>query len=408
MRAAADRAAHAGCARLADVPLRLLRLDLLPLRLVRARLGDDHRPLHRLGRGVAARHRRRAARDRRRDRLAVPPRARAAARSWRGSRRLPVLGQAAVLAFALMLTQRHGAGGRGTVHLLPVLMPDRSAPFACRRCGRATRRTVEQAAAAPPPPATPPAVAPAPAAPADRRRGGAAGRRRAAQRGSRAGRVGPRARRSALLLNAPGIHKTAYNQPDGWKRDVALAVTGPLADVSRALRLDRPRAARQGADRAVGRATRSTPRSPYPSRRPRRLDQPKPPTGSTRAEAHSAGEAQRRSRSRPTEAAALGRRRLARDHPRATRSCARPAQPRDRARRRRRRPRRDRARRDPTSSTGSRRSSSEVQGASPARRRARLRRQRRQGVHDRRPGGRPIGEFGDAAGGGSTAAASAA
>ncbi len=47
----------------------------------------------------------------------------------------------------------------------------------------------------------------------------------------------------SLLLNAPGIHKTAYNQPDGWARDVALAVTGPLADVSRALRLDRPRAA---------------------------------------------------------------------------------------------------------------------------------------------------------------------
>ena len=45
-----------------------------------------------------------------------------------------------------------------------------------------------------------------------------------------------------LLLNAPGIHKTAYNQPDGWKRDVATEVTGPLADVSRALLLDRPRA----------------------------------------------------------------------------------------------------------------------------------------------------------------------
>jgi hypothetical protein len=47
----------------------------------------------------------------------------------------------------------------------------------------------------------------------------------------------------SLLLNAPGIHKTAYNQPDGWTRDVALALTGPLADVSAALRLDRPRAA---------------------------------------------------------------------------------------------------------------------------------------------------------------------
>ena len=27
-----------------------------------------------------------------------------------------------------------------------------------------------------------------------------------------------------LLLNAPGIHKSAYNKPDGWQRDVALAV----------------------------------------------------------------------------------------------------------------------------------------------------------------------------------------
>jgi hypothetical protein len=43
------------------------------------------------------------------------------------------------------------------------------------------------------------------------------------------------------LLNAPGMHKSAYNQPEGWKRDVALAITGPLADVSHALLLDRPR-----------------------------------------------------------------------------------------------------------------------------------------------------------------------
>lgn len=54
-----------------------------------------------------------------------------------------------------------------------------------------------------------------------------------------------------LLLNAPGIHKSAYNQPDGWQRDVATTFTGPLADVSRALRLDRPRAAVQ---RLIGRS----------------------------------------------------------------------------------------------------------------------------------------------------------
>ncbi|HEU0247729.1 MAG TPA: DUF459 domain-containing protein [Gaiellaceae bacterium] len=45
----------------------------------------------------------------------------------------------------------------------------------------------------------------------------------------------------ALLLNAPGLHKSATIQSDGWKRDVALAVTGPLAGVSGALLLDQPR-----------------------------------------------------------------------------------------------------------------------------------------------------------------------
>ncbi len=54
-----------------------------------------------------------------------------------------------------------------------------------------------------------------------------------------------------LLLNAPGIHKSAYNKPDGWQRDVAVAFTGPLADVSHALLLDRPRKAVQA---AVGRS----------------------------------------------------------------------------------------------------------------------------------------------------------
>ena len=47
----------------------------------------------------------------------------------------------------------------------------------------------------------------------------------------------------ALLLNAPGLHKSAAIQPDGWKRDTALAVTGPLESVSGALLLDRPRRA---------------------------------------------------------------------------------------------------------------------------------------------------------------------
>lgn len=47
----------------------------------------------------------------------------------------------------------------------------------------------------------------------------------------------------ALLLNAPGLHKSATIQPAGWKRDTALAVTGPLESVSGALLLDRPRRA---------------------------------------------------------------------------------------------------------------------------------------------------------------------
>jgi hypothetical protein len=51
----------------------------------------------------------------------------------------------------------------------------------------------------------------------------------------------------ALLLNAPGLHKSATIQPEGWKRDVALAVTGPLESVSDALLLDRPRRALKAA-----------------------------------------------------------------------------------------------------------------------------------------------------------------
>jgi hypothetical protein len=47
----------------------------------------------------------------------------------------------------------------------------------------------------------------------------------------------------SLLLNAPGLHKSAHAQPPGWQRDVALGVTGPLDSVSGALLLDRPRKA---------------------------------------------------------------------------------------------------------------------------------------------------------------------
>jgi hypothetical protein len=49
------------------------------------------------------------------------------------------------------------------------------------------------------------------------------------------------------FLNAPGLHKSATIQAEGWKRDVALAVTGPLASVSDALLVDRPRRALKAA-----------------------------------------------------------------------------------------------------------------------------------------------------------------
>jgi hypothetical protein len=51
----------------------------------------------------------------------------------------------------------------------------------------------------------------------------------------------------AVLLNAPGLHKSATIQPEGWKRDSALAVTGPLESVSGALFLDSPRRALKAA-----------------------------------------------------------------------------------------------------------------------------------------------------------------
>jgi hypothetical protein len=55
----------------------------------------------------------------------------------------------------------------------------------------------------------------------------------------------------ALFLNAPGLHKSATTQPEGWKRDVALAVTGPLETVSHTFLLDRPR---EGLKSALGRS----------------------------------------------------------------------------------------------------------------------------------------------------------
>jgi uncharacterized protein len=45
-----------------------------------------------------------------------------------------------------------------------------------------------------------------------------------------------------LLLDARGLHKSAFNQPAGTPRTVALALTAGLASVSDALKIDQPRA----------------------------------------------------------------------------------------------------------------------------------------------------------------------
>jgi uncharacterized protein len=53
------------------------------------------------------------------------------------------------------------------------------------------------------------------------------------------------------LLDARGLRKTATIQPEGWKRDVALALTRPLVSVSNGLLLDRPR---RGVKAVLGRS----------------------------------------------------------------------------------------------------------------------------------------------------------
>ena len=83
----------------------------------------------------------------------------------------------------------------------------------------------------------------------------------------------------ALFLNAPGLHKSATIQPEGWKRDLALGVTGPLESVSGALLLDRPRQALKAAlgrseddeiDTAVAAPQKPKP-TPSPSQPPKRV-----------------------------------------------------------------------------------------------------------------------------------------
>src|SRR4029453_18317560 len=130
--------------------------------------------------------------------------------------------------------------GRGTLHLLPVLMADRALPPLPPPPDEETR-TVEQAR--PQPVAPPPhEETPPPREERPRRRQWSAGH---------AVVVCFMALAIGLLLNAPGIHKSAYNKPDGWQRDVALALTGPLGGGSHALLLDRPR---KGVQALIGRS----------------------------------------------------------------------------------------------------------------------------------------------------------
>jgi uncharacterized protein len=50
-----------------------------------------------------------------------------------------------------------------------------------------------------------------------------------------------------LLLDAPGLHKSAFNQPAGWERTVALGFSGGLERVSHTVYLDRARSALKSA-----------------------------------------------------------------------------------------------------------------------------------------------------------------
>jgi hypothetical protein len=85
----------------------------------------------------------------------------------------------------------------------------------------------------------------------------------------------------SAFLNAPGIHKSAHIQSEGWKRDVALAVTGPLDSVSGALLLDEPR---RGIKAVLGRSDDddidtgiALPEPPPPAANPSAEPPPPPP-----------------------------------------------------------------------------------------------------------------------------------
>ncbi len=123
-------------------------------------------------------------------------------------------------------------------------MPDRHAfpplpPLPRRRAEHGRRERVRAPAAAA---AERPGVARGGRADAPRRRRGAP----ATRSSSACSRS-----RSGCCSTRPGSTSRPTTSPDGWQRDVALAFTGPLADVSHALLLDRPRKARAGARSAA-------------------------------------------------------------------------------------------------------------------------------------------------------------
>ena len=188
--------------------------------------------------------------------------------------RLPIVAQAVVLALRADADERDGPRGRRTIHLLPVLMADRRPPSLPPLPPAARRRPATAEHACCPPPAhawqrRATAAEPPRAPRASARRSASATRRPDEQRRlSSAGHalvVCVLALAIGLLLNAPGAHKTAYNQPAGWKRDVALAVTGPLAaSATRCSSTARVQACRRRS--AAAAPTRSTRRSR--SRRP--------------------------------------------------------------------------------------------------------------------------------------------
>jgi hypothetical protein len=81
----------------------------------------------------------------------------------------------------------------------------------------------------------------------------------------------------AALLQADGLRKQAHAQPDGVERRVALALTGPLARVSHALRLSTPR---QELQVAIGRGGVDRIDTEVHLPPPPPAEPPRPPAGS--------------------------------------------------------------------------------------------------------------------------------